>query len=80
MKYSNYFKEQVFTHGQVVRREGHPVDKLHIVLEGAFEIVKTVEYVKDTTILSRKTASDLKQLLPKKQVEDGKGEKRQQGK
>lgn len=43
-------------------REGHQVDKLHLVLEGVFELVKTIEFVDPN--LQKEVGFDLKEFLP----------------
>jgi len=39
-KYQNYFEEQQFFRGKIVQKEGEPMELLHLILEGEFELSK----------------------------------------
>jgi len=58
MKFQNYFFERTYTKGSILQKEGKPMSHLHLILEGEFEIIKTVQY----PIGQKKF--DLKEFLP----------------
>ena len=61
MKYCHYFKEQVFQRTQVVQKEGEPLDNLYLIIEGEFELSKTIVHEDDE---DNTKGLDLREYLP----------------
>jgi len=65
MKYQNYFRQINFIRGSVVQHEGRPMTDLHLILEGEFELSRTLQFTKDSSSTVLKNKQTLKKFLPK---------------
>ena len=73
MKIQNYFTEINYVRGSVVYKEGKPLNHLHLILKGEFELQKTVQFLDP----NEKNHFDLKEFLPQTKHKYEKNQKHQ---
>jgi hypothetical protein len=45
MKYQNYFEEANHCKGSILQKEGTDMTHLHLILEGEFEVTRSIKYI-----------------------------------